>query len=188
MGSFSLWHWVIVFLFFGVPIGLAVISARRKADPVNGPSGFGGWLLLLAIAEVLGLLRILAAVANSMKTYAENSSSGGSQLVLGGEAVLNLALVILQVVVVWFMFKKDRLFPRLFFYQWIAIPVAFVLDIALVSAVLGVGVNQLLTAEVVGPSVAAFIATGLWMWYVSKSVRVRNTFIHKARTRSEIFS
>ena len=107
---------------------------------------------------------------------------------IAGEAVITATLVILQVVVVWFMLKKDRLFPTLFFYQWIAIPVAFVLDIALVSAVLGVGVKQLLTAEIVSPSVAAFIVTGLWMWYVSKSVRVRNTFIDKARARSEIFS
>ncbi|MBY3220298.1 DUF2569 family protein [Rhizobium laguerreae] len=188
MGSFSIWHWVIVFLIFGVPVCLAVISAWRTTDPVNGPSGFGGWLLLLAIAEVLGLLRALANVANSIENYTEYNSIGGSQLVIVGEAVLSLALVMLQAVVVWFMFKKDRLFPRLFFYQWIAIAVAFVLDVALVSAVLGVGVSQFLTAEVVGPSVAAFIITGLWVWYVSKSLRVRNTFILKARTRREILS
>lgn len=188
MGSFSVVHWVIVFLFFGVPIWLAVRSAKRTTDPVNGPSGFGGWLLLLAIAEIIGLLKTLAAVANSMETWAEYSSVDGGKVVIAGEAVITATLVILQVVVVWFMLKKDRLFPTLFFYQWIAIPVAFVLDIALVSAVLGVGVKQLLTAEIVSPSVAAFIVTGLWMWYVSKSVRVRNTFIDKARARSEIFS
>lgn len=105
-----------------------------------------------------------------------------------GEAALNFALMALQVVVLWFMFKKDRIFPKLFFYQWIAIPVALVLDIAFVSTVLGVGVNQLLTAEIVAPSVFATIVTGLWVWYVSKSVRVRNTFIQQVRTRSEIFS
>jgi hypothetical protein len=188
MGTFSIWHWVIVLLFFGVPIWLAVRSARRTTDPVNGPSGFGGWLLLLAIGQILGLLKTMATVANSIQTWAEYSSVGGGKVVIGGEAVITFAFVILQVVVIWFMLKKHRLFPKLFFYQWIAIPVAFVLDVALVSAVLGVGVHQLLTPEVVSPSVAAFVVTGLWVWYVSKSVRVRNTFIHESRTRREIFS
>ncbi|MBP2445844.1 DUF2569 family protein [Rhizobium leguminosarum] len=188
MGSFSIWHWVIVFLFFGVPSWLAVRSAKRTTDPVNGPSGFGGWLLLLAIIEVVGLLGTLAEAANSMGTYARYSSVEGGQLVFVGEAVLSFALVVLQAVVVWFMLKKDRIFPRLFFYQWIAIPVAFLLDVALVSAVLGVGVDQFLTTEVVVPSVAMFIATGLWVWYVSKSVRVRNTFIHQTRVQRERFS
>ncbi|MBB3299464.1 hypothetical protein FHT72_003757 [Rhizobium sp. BK077] len=188
MGSFSIWHWLIVFLFFGLPIWFAVRSAKRTTDPVNGPSSFGGWLLLLAIAEVMGLLKTLASVASSMETYAKYSAVEGGELVAVGEAALSFALVILQVVVIWFMFKKDRMFPRLFFYQWIAIPVAFVLDLALVSSVLGVSVNQLLKAEVVGPSVAAFIVTGLWVWYVSKSVRVRNTFSHQARVQHEIFS
>ncbi|WP_049735494.1 DUF2569 family protein [Rhizobium ecuadorense] len=188
MGSFSIWHWLIVFLFFGVPIYFAVRSARRTTDPVNGPSGFGGWLLLLAIAEVIGLLKILGAVAKSIENYAEYDGGGGGQLVFIGEAALNFALMAIQVVVIWFMFKKDRIFPKLFFYQWIAIPVALVLDIAFVSTVLGVGVNQLLTAEVVAPSVFSIIFTGLWVWYLSKSVRVRNTFIQQVRTRSEIFS
>ncbi|MBX5045362.1 DUF2569 family protein [Rhizobium lentis] len=187
MGSFSIWHWVIVFLFFGVPIYFAVRTARRTTDPVNGPSGFGGWLLLLAIAEVVGLLKTLGAVANSIETYAEYNSAG-SQVVILGEAALNFAFMALQVVVIWFMFKKDRIFPKLFFFQWVAIPATFALDVVFVSAVLRVSVSQLMTAEVVAPSVTAFIVAGLWVWYVSKSVRVRNTFIHGARTRSEIFS
>ncbi|RUV28381.1 DUF2569 family protein, partial [Mesorhizobium sp. M1A.T.Ca.IN.004.03.1.1] len=80
--------------------------------------------------EVMGLLKTLASGASSMETHAKYSAVEGGELVAVGEAALSFALVILQVVVIWFMFKKDRMFPRLFFYQWIAIPVAFVLDLA----------------------------------------------------------
>ena len=55
MGSFSIWHWLIVLLFC-LAIGLAPYGiyryANRKppnAQGVDGPAGVGGWLLLLVV-------------------------------------------------------------------------------------------------------------------------------------------
>ncbi|MEY9719277.1 hypothetical protein ABIA22_001767 [Sinorhizobium fredii] len=178
MGSVSIWHWIIVLLFIGVPVFILIRTARQKTDPITGPVGFGGWLLLLAIGQVLAPLRTLAETANGMEAYGQFQSVPGGQVVAIGEPALNFAFLALQVVVLWFMLKKNKLFPKLFFYQWLAIPFLVILDILLVSAALGVGVNQLLTEDLVVPSIAAFIGTGLWTLYVFKSVRVRNTFVH----------
>ncbi|WP_085025243.1 DUF2569 family protein [Ensifer aridi] len=177
MGSFSIWHWVIVLFFVGM-IVLIVRTGQKKVDPVKGPIGFGGWLMLLAIGQTLAPLRTLVETANGMEAYGEYESVPGGQLVATGEPALNFAFLALQVVVLWSMLKKNKSFPQLFLYQWIAIPVVVVLDILLVSAALGIGVNQLLTQDVVSPAIASFIGTGLWTLYVFKSVRVRNTFVN----------
>jgi hypothetical protein len=176
MASFSIWHWAIILLIIGVPV-IGLVTSKRTIGVADGPSGFGGWLMLLAIGQLLAPLRTLAGTMKSMDTYAQLNSVAGGHLVANGEMALNLASMGLQVAVVWLMFKKSRLFPRLFFYQWLSIPVVLVVDILLVSVVLKIGINELLTDTVVAPSLGAFLGTGLWMLYLSKSVRVRNTFI-----------
>jgi hypothetical protein len=51
----------------------------------------------------------------------------------------------------------------------------FLLDAAWISAVLGIPVNQLLAGNVLVTPVVSFVLTGIWVAYVYKSVRVRNT-------------
>jgi hypothetical protein len=91
---------------------------------------------------------------------------------------LTVGYIALQFVVTIFMFRRSSLFPLLYFWQWIAFPIYFVLDGALIYAFLHTATDQLFGAEEIGWASAAFVVSGLWVWYVS--VRVRNTFGSKA--------
>lgn len=53
----------------------------------------------------------------------------------------------------------------------------FILDTIWISSILGVSVNQVLAGDALVAPIVSFVLTGLWVAYVYKSVRVRNTFI-----------
>lgn len=173
---FSIWHWVMLLLLIGVPVFFAVRSAAKPPHDPAALVGFGGWLLLLAIGQVLSPLRTLADLAKSAESYQQLMTVPNGALAVYGEVALNLAFLALQLVVVISMFRRSQRFKQLFVYQWFAIPVLFVLDTLLISVVLGVPVNQLLAADVLVASLVSFLLTGIWVAYVHKSVRVRNTF------------
>lgn len=90
MGSFSIWHWAIVLLLIGVPVFFALRSASKPSQNPSDLVGFGGWLMLLAIAQVLSPFRTLAELFSSSEGYKHLSlvsevsdcMSAGSTLVL----------------------------------------------------------------------------------------------------------
>ncbi|MER8440618.1 hypothetical protein NKH36_32870 [Mesorhizobium sp. M1312] len=74
------------------------------------------------------------------------------------------------------MLRRSYRFKGLFLYQWFTIPVVFVLDTVWISAVLGVPVSQVLAGDALVAPILSFVLTGIWVTYVYRSVRVRNTF------------
>ncbi len=180
MGSLSVWHLLIVILplvIIGSIIGVAVWRSS-KTNAAGEPVGFGGWLILVVIGQTLAPLRTLGELGRSTSGYENLMMLPNGRATVYIEVALLLAFAAFQVVVAVAMYRKRRSFPTLFLYQWFAIPGLFILDMLLVSALLGVGVNALMDAEEIGSVSGTFIATGLWVWYIFKSVRVRNTFVH----------
>ncbi|TGQ64539.1 DUF2569 family protein [Mesorhizobium sp. M00.F.Ca.ET.186.01.1.1] len=176
MGAFSIWHWVIVLLLIGVPVFFAVRSATKPSEKPGALVGFGGWLMLLAIGQALSPLRTLADLANSVKGYRQLMSLPNGSMAVYGEVALNLAFLALQLIVLVSMLRRSHSFPLLFLFQWVAIPVVFILDTILISSTLAVPVNQVLAGDALVAPIASFVVTGIWVAYVYKSVRVRNTF------------
>ncbi|NLS01994.1 DUF2569 family protein [Rhizobium sp. P32RR-XVIII] len=177
MGSFSIWHWLIVLVIFG-GIGWLVFSSRNKVATATGePAGFGGWLILPMIGQTVAPIKTLAGVAETAKAYDQYGSVPGAQVASYGEGALTFAYLALQVVTLIAMYRKSRLFPKLFLYQWLAIPVYLTLDALVVSLSLGVSVDQLYGQAEIAAAVTPFVAAGLWVLYMFKSVRVRNTFV-----------
>lgn len=172
---FSIWHWVIVLLLIGVPVFFAVRSASKPTQG-QGLVGFGGWLMLLAIGQALSPLRTLADLGNSVDGYQKLMTLPNGAMAVYGELALNLAFLVLQVVVLVSMLRRSHRFPQLFFWQWFAIPVVFLLDTVWISTVLGVPVNQVLAGDALVIPLASFVFTGIWAAYVYRSLRVRNTF------------
>ena len=182
MGAFSIWHWAIVLLLIGVPVFFAVRSAIKPSANPTDLVGFGGWLMLLAIGQVLSPFRTLAELFSSSEGYQQLMPLPNGPLAVCGEIVLLLAFAMLQVVVLFAMLRRSPRFKRLFLYQWIAIPVVFVLDAVWTSTVLGVSISRILAGDMMVTVIASFAATGIWVAYVYKSVRVRNTFDRAAPT------
>ncbi|MBZ9740403.1 MULTISPECIES: DUF2569 family protein [unclassified Mesorhizobium] len=177
MGAFSIWHWVIVLLLIGVPVFFAVRSAAKPPQNPEALVGFGGWLMLLAIGQTLSPLRTVADLANSIEGYQQLMPLPNGPLAVYGEVALNLAFLAIQLSVLVFMLRRSRHFPRLFLLQWLAIPAVFILDTILISSALDVPLSQVLAGGdgLVAPIISV-VVTGLWVAYVFKSIRVRNTF------------
>jgi hypothetical protein len=185
--GFSFWHWAILFLLIGVPVFFAVRSAIKPSQNPAGLVGFGGWLMLLAIGQALSLLGALVALGSSSDGYQQLMTLPNGTLAVYGEVALLLAFLVLQVVVFVAMLRRSYRFKQLFLYQWFAIPIVFVLDTTWVSAVLGVPVSQVLAGNALVTPVVSFLLTGIWVAYVYKSVRVRNTFT-RASTSGQVAS
>ena len=178
MGAISIWHWLILILFVGVPAALCIWTAKRSpAHPDGGPVGFGGWLLLLAMGQTLAPLKTLASLSGTAQSLDKLAAIPGGRIAVGGEVALNLAFLVLQVAVLALMYRRSILFPKFFLYQLLCMIAVIVLDALLVSASLGIAVNQIFTPEMVGEDIVALLGTGLWTLYLFKSRRVKNTFV-----------
>src|SRR5262245_40106218 len=111
MASFSIWHWVIVLLIIGVPVGLIIWSSRRKTSTEGAPVGFGGWLLLLAIAQTISPFRTLAETGKTLEeVYDQLMAFPSGRVVLYGELALTAVVVTLQIVTTVLMYRKSTLF------------------------------------------------------------------------------
>jgi hypothetical protein len=174
--QFSIWHWAILLLLIGVPVYFAVRSATKPSQKPTSLVGFGGWLMLLAIAQALSPLRTLAALSTSSEGYQKLMTLPNGALATYGEIALLLAFLVFQLVVLVAMLRRSPRFKQLFLCQWIAIPVVFVLDTVWISMVLGIPISQTLEGGAVAALMTSFVLTGIWVAYVFKSARVRNTF------------
>jgi len=178
MGSLSIWHLAILVVVLGLVVVAIVTSALRAPNSGVGPSGFGGWLLLLAIGQSLAPLRTLSVLAQSADGYRalQDSSIPNATLAIYAEVGLFIGFAAFQVFIIISMYRKRHFFPRLFFYQWISgicVPIA---DWMLTSVLLHIPLNSLVTARDVAGVLGAGLLGGIWVWYVARSVRVRNTF------------
>jgi len=178
VGSFSIWHWLIVIIIVGILalIVKAITQSPRKVNPSGQPEGIGGWLVLLAIGVALAPLRTLGEIGKNADGYQQLSDVPNGPLVTNLEIGLLLTFAAFQFVMAFAFFKKKRVFPTLFMIQWVAAPVMLMVDGLLVSSLLQVPLGLVLTAEQLMPVLMAFVLGTVWVWYLYKSVRVRNTF------------
>ena len=93
------------------------------------------------------------------------------------ELLINSALVALATCTTIVMWRKYSNFPRLFTWQWLVTLTVLTLEPTFVSVVTGLSLSALYSDLQVARGIAQAIAAGLWVWYVHKSVRVRNTFV-----------
>lgn len=178
MGSFSFWHWLIVLMIIG-GIAWLVLKARKMSPSDKAQlQGIGGWLALLAFGQTLGTLRLVVEVLKNFEGYAGLWNIKGATVAIYTEIAMNVALVALAVATLVALFNKKHSFVQLFFYQWLALPVIFILNILIVSSALDLPVPSLLTGKETSSTVVQFLAGGIWVWYTRVSVRVRNTMVN----------
>jgi hypothetical protein len=132
------------------------------------------------MGQTLAPLRTLASFGTNVQSYDQLAAIPGGTIAVGGEVVLNLAFLALQVTVVAVMYRRSVLFPKFFLFQLLAMIAVFVLEILLVSASLGIAVNKIITPDTAGGEFGALLGTALWTLYVFRSRRVQNTFVRGA--------
>jgi hypothetical protein len=154
------------------------------ADEVaaNEPRGIGGWLLIVAVGQVIGPLGLLVTLGQTF--FDPDALKGFEQFPLAsyGELAFHLALMLLAIPTAVMFFRKSRYFPRVFICQLVAafvIPALSVVWTALtLSAQLGGSVGEFLVLEPQEKTqfMLTIVAALIWIPYTLKSRRVRNTF------------
>ena len=186
MQSFSIVEWLTVAAIIGILIWLIARATRKsKAEAqssVVGPSGIGGWLILLAIGIVLSPIRTLSVFADEMQAYMKIKSEYSIPNIETAEkfeVVLLLGLVVLQAIVAFVFFLKKRYFPIWYLCQWVATLCVSLAVIVVPLVIIGAPWQAGFTPEALGGLIAILVVGGIWVTYVFRSVRVRNTFVRR---------
>jgi hypothetical protein len=153
---------------------------KREDDLV----GIGGWLILLAIGQVLGPLKYLGSV---VQYYIGLDSNLWTKFPIAfyGEAVLQISLLALMCYTAYLFFTKSKAFPTFFIFEYVAgiliYPVDVIFSAATLSAYTGVPVEtytaKMMDSGEVGRTIAMMITAAVWIPYIKLSKRVSKTFV-----------
>jgi transglutaminase-like putative cysteine protease len=182
-----------VLLFGGVGFALYRVAVRPAAAgvPVETsllqPSGLGGWLILVGIgilatpivvATTMQRVWSLFSVANWHDLTAPTGArySPGMQVYLIYVICFNAALVAGSVLLTFLFFQRRRSFPRVYIWFLVFSTVTSVASNILNSS-LGVQGADKAGSAVVQSIIQACIQLGIWIPYMLKSGRVKNTFV-----------
>jgi hypothetical protein len=146
-------------------------------------AGIGGWLGLLAFGQVIGILRLLVTLGQYYSTIG-NDLWKQFPTAIWGEAALNALMVWICVYTLVLMIRRSRLFPRFFIWQMIFVICMPLVDLLWIASIIALTlqkpVSEFMTLEAKegGQILAGVIGAAIWIPYILKSRRVRNTFIN----------
>ena len=144
----------------------------------EAPEGFGGWLLLIAVGQWLGILRELLEFIWALPTWMSQWSDPVLRRAAIGEAGLSASLFAFMLYTVTMMSLKSREFPTLFRFELALYVVAPLLSIWWVSVSTGASVEGASFAGIAVEAVLGTIGACISILYSLRSARVRNTFIY----------
>lgn len=176
MGAFSVWHWAIALVVVGIPVWILIRALRERRSSPSGSAlvGIGGWLAFLAFGLCVGLLRNIVDFIGGFSDYLSGFQNPDAhvQLVLVGlVTVVHMVVNLLAIVA---LFQKRRVLRPLYLILW-GLSVLVPASALLMLTVPGVTPEMLFTGPEVARGIAGVVAMGLWYWYLSVSVRVKNT-------------
>lgn len=163
--------------------GLMVSMSSPQTEPA-APSaagvhceGIGGWLILLAISQVLGVAAFSATMISNFSSLPVGTASLMPLAMIGAVAIES-ALLLLLIYTAFLFFSKSRRFPVTFIVSCVAgliEPLALAVWLAVAT---GGDMLAYVTSSVTVHYLASVVGCVLWIAYVVRSVRVRNTFVH----------
>lgn len=175
MGSFSIWHWLVVAMGLAVIVGPAIYCARLAKK--KGPTGVAGWLAWLVLSFAVSPLVIVGMTASQLGGAEIQSPAlvTSSEWGIYKAVSWTLALVMsaLFIVAAWNL-GTDNQPSAVRFAKWSlwAAPAAVVVDAATASYLFGGG---LVDESITGLIRSTIVAT-IWTAYLSLSKRVRGTY------------
>jgi|GEM_PF-510548 len=154
---------------------------------LDGPSGLGGWLVLVAIGRILGPLMLLNAIYQVFSIYFKSDllaqlSSPDNRLysalwkpVIFFELIGNILLLGLSVLLIILFFQKKKQFPKAYIGMMLVNILIMLIDLILlyqIQRTLTVDLNITATSQLI----TAIITSAIWIPYMLISKRVKNTF------------
>jgi hypothetical protein len=174
---------------FTHPTRISNNGSSTKFSESVGPTGVGGWLLLLIVGmmvlgPIIGAWKVYAGIALAEKFYLEVT-------LLEGWATYKLALwfvflisVVLSVFGGWRLKNSDEwdAVRQAKVILWLAGPAAnFVMGVLLPLIMFN---SSAISNQAIGGFIGSCIGVFIWTLYLSKSVRVRNTYTLQSTRKS----
>jgi hypothetical protein len=132
----------------------------------------GGWLLLPMLGTVLAPFRALAQAAQDLAVFDQDVTPGVFAWA-GSEMLFNVGMMVAWIVAAVRLFKRKRSYPHFFSTLLIISYLGIV-----VSTLVGVAFFNLpLTPEDYGQLTFGLVALLIWVSYMARSKRVRETFV-----------
>ncbi|MFO1418348.1 MAG: DUF2569 domain-containing protein [Methylotetracoccus sp.] len=153
-----------------------------------GPSGLGGWLILVIISLIVSPIQVLYLLLSSgwplfFSELWSTLTSPGSEYyhplwatVLVVEALGNVGILLLSVVTLWHLMRKSRHTPA-FAITWFAWGAAFTL-IEFLATYQIPALSAPPDVESMGHLIRTLAITAIWIQYFRVSMRVKATFVH----------
>jgi hypothetical protein len=152
----------------------------------EGPRGLGGWLILVGLGVTLSPLMLVTGFVSTLPAYTATSWSSlttpaSAQYhalwapLLIFELCTNITFIVFSVFLAVAFYRRVRVFPGLFVGYTAAGVAVMVLD-----AVLSRGIPSVAGADQSdwGSAPAGFVFALIWIAYMFRSQRVRNTFVN----------
>jgi hypothetical protein len=199
MQSLSIWHWIIIAILIvlvvcAIWLFARAINNRRPHDrsvkdsssaTVTGPSGFGGWLVLLAIGVFVSPILTIYS-ASQLENGVDDATLQRFRLTFNGEIGIFLLVALLQICTAFFMARRARRFVPFYIVTGIATilltPADTIWAASMLSLQSGRPFQPILQAVAPSPAdigrwISTGVGVGIWMLYVIRSRRVGNTFV-----------
>jgi transglutaminase-like putative cysteine protease/HAMP domain-containing protein len=156
-------------------------AARRHDEPV----ALGGWLILVGFGVTLSPFRMLVTLSQTLPSYgaatwanlttpgAANYHPGWAPILMF-ELIGNIAMLVFSVLLTWLFYRRKRQFPIVFIWvvllSWLFVAADHVLA-SLVPVASPEPTNW-------PRQVAGLLVALIWVAYMRRSRRVRNTFVN----------
>jgi len=183
VGWFSIWHWVLAFLFVVVPlsyiaVGVAILARRKPTDP--GQSGLGGWMLGVVALQLLLPIPFILGIGDLWRSYEDVKGTLHGPLSVGGQMGINAAALVLVLITLVNLLRRSKHFPALYATQWGVLFLLPAIQFLWEAWALDIEYRQLARfyhfGTVLGALLVAVVGGGA-VWYVGSSRRSKNTFV-----------
>lgn len=155
-------------------------SILGHANGLNseGPNGIGGWLIFIAIGRLVMPVVLIWSIINSINIINQLKNNLEESLVsMWTRAILfetggNVFLLICEIILIFLFFGRKKIFPKVF--------ILFMILASILSIVSGLVSFDVISSvnsthfEDLPRTILTYI---IWIPYILKSVRVKNTFI-----------
>ena len=151
----------------------------EKLDLPTGPKGIGGWLILVAIGQVLGPLRALGELGKGYSGAEMEEAFRTIPVTMYGALTIDVLYIVLIFGTSVAFFMRRQIFKWLFTWEIFGITLSYFLALTWVSATTNLSISKLVESN--GPdavkTIASTLAGLIWVAYVWRSQRVQNTFV-----------
>ncbi|MBI3196040.1 MAG: DUF2569 family protein [Rhodospirillales bacterium] len=144
------------------------------ADVSPEPSGLRGWLAVLMMAQIGGILQAFRTIAHNLSLIESMPKLADLAQIAAGLNGVMLAVMLATTAV---MLKTKRFFPAVWKFQAMLVVVLQVSIAAVISQTLKVPFALVLKGDMLATVLGSLVVAIAGWIYLSTSVRVKNTFV-----------